>query len=813
MSHSAKKPYKIIGAYDSETTNIIDKGKGKIAFPILHQLGIMQNTNIESVTPDNVETCTKVFIYRHCVDLYAHFDRIIEQDLPFVPVIACHNLSFDMYGLSSWLSTHDVKVLAKSERKPITFSIVVDGQIKLVIWDTLIFTQKSLDYLGKTCGYEKMSGKWDYDLIRTPDTTLTDKELEYATHDIYALLAYLGYWCRVNPDISPALLGQRVVTKTGVVRIRRLQRLGKIKSSKLNKSVGKYWVMQNKSNQPKTDDELFTMNACTRGGFTFVSSVNASIPYDLDDSMRVYGYDATSQHPAQIVSHRYPDRFRAASVDELDVAAQIIMTKTTDDLLAHYDKPFPVAVNACYKFDNLRVKKGSIFDRYGIAPLASARCREYAYDANYEDNQQQAEFRHYLSENGYKDRVINGSFLFGKLVAAETAYLYVTELSLWEISQSYEWDSLAPVHGYITTRFSRPSDMAALSVMSFYEAKNAFKQAKTDYEKHGTIYNETDLIRLGIPEFVASDMKDGLASENIIASTYLGLKADLNALFGIEACNEYRRDTVLDSSGISYTGDYGICNAPKTPKAWYQMGQRIVGWSRVAQILVMQLISPFIETVVNGDTDSIKFIARIANIKQIENAIHVYSGAIDKAKAKTCTRVKRCYPQYYNSLDFIGHYVQEFTTGRYCASWNKAYVIADDNECRFTLAGIPAKRGIDQIAGAYMCEHGYKAMCNLFLGYNVTYTYDLIRLHARKFPEWGNVAYLDVQDYTGNKTRVCETESLCLYPMSKTINDTGNKENAANMKQALKNNSHVNTEPVMITGKGIVYIRDVLNNG
>lgn len=813
MSHKERKPYKIIGAYDSETTNIVDKGKGKTAFPILHQLGILQNTNIETVTPDNVETCTKVFMYRHCIDLYSHFDRIIEQDLPFVPVIACHNLSFDMYGLSSWLSTHDVKVLAKSERKPITFSIVVDGQIKLVIWDTLIFTQKSLDYLGKECGYEKMTGAWDYDLIRTPETELSASEMSYATHDIYALLAYLGYWCRVNPDISPALLGQRVVTKTGIVRTRRAQRLGKVKSSKLKKSVGKYWIMQNKANQPKTDDELFTMNACTRGGFTFVSSVNASIPYDLDNDMHVYGYDATSQHPAQIVSHRYPDRFRVAGVDELDVAAQIIMTKTTQDLLEHYDKPFPVAVNACYKFDNLRIKKGSIFADYGIAPLASARCKEYAYDANYEDNQQQAEFRQYISENGYKDRVINGSFLFGKLVSADSAYLYVTELALWEIAQSYEWDTLTPVHGYITTRFARPSDMAVLSVMNFYEAKNEYKQARHDYYDTGTITNGEKLLQLGIPSFVVEGMKDSRIADNVVESTYLGLKADLNALFGIEACNEYRRDTVLDSSGISYTGDYGICNAPKTPKAWYQMGQRIVGWSRVAQILVMQLISPYIETVVNGDTDSIKFIASIDSIAQIENAIHVYSRAIDKAKAKTCNRAKRCYPQYYNSLDFIGHYVQEFITGRYCASWNKAYVIADDNECHFTLAGIPAKRGIDGIASAYMCEHGYKAMCDLFLGYNVTYTYDLIHLHARKFPEWGNIAYLDVQDYKGDKAKVCETESLCLYPMSKTINDTSNKENAANMKQALINNNHVNTAPVMITGNDIIYIKDVLNHG
>ena len=810
MSNSAKKPYKLIGAYDSETTNIIESGRGKLAFPILHQLGIF-NKDIQDITPATVENDVKIFTYRHCLDLYRHLDAIIAQDLDFIPVIACHNLSFDMYGLSTWLNRHDVKVLAKSPRKPITFT--VDNA--LVIWDTLIFTQKPLDYMGRECGYEKLTGAWDYDKIRTPETELTNNELAYAMHDIYALIAYLGYWCRVNPDISPADLGRNVVTKTGVVRARRLQRLGKIKGKGLKKTVGKYWIMQNKNNMPKSNDELFTVHACTRGGFTFVSSRNASIPYDLGNGYHVYGYDATSQHPAQIVSHRYPDKFRLATIEELAIIADIICNTTIEDILKRFDKPFTVAICACYEFTNLRRKKDSIFTKWGIYPLASARCKEYTYNDFAEDNMQTAQFREFISHAGYKDKTVNGSFLFGKLISADKARLYVTELALWEIAQFYEWDSLKPVHGYMTMRFARPSDMAVLSVMNFYDAKNQYKQARERYYSGKPINNAQELLDLGLPAFVVEGMQDGSITSNIVDSTYLGLKADLNALFGIEACNEYRRDTVLDECGISYSGEFGIKNAPRIPKAWYQMGQRIVGWSRIAQILVMYLLSPCIETVINGDTDSIKVVAHESRLSEIEKQLNIYACAVDQAKHKVTARARRAYPDQYNDLRGIGHYVHEFTTDRFCASWNKAYCIADDKKARFTLAGIPTRRegvNIDALASQYMQDHSFDEMCNIFLGYNVTYTYDLIRLHARKFPEWGEMVFCDVTDYTGKRARVAETAALCLYPMAKTVNDTGNAENAENMKQAIKNNSDVNTDPCLITASGYIDMREVIGN-
>ena len=95
-------------------------------------------------------------------------------------------------------------------------------------------------------------------------------------------------------------------------------------------------------------------------------------------------------------------------------------------------------------------------------------------------------------------------------------------------------------------------------------------------------------------------------------------------------------------------------------------------------------------------------------------------------------------------------------------------------------------------------------MCNLFLGYNVTFAYDVIRMNARKFPEWGEVFGGRVTDVYGNTTYVAEPSSLALYPMSKTVNDTGTLDNAVNMRYALKNNPNVNTENKIVTSKGVI---------
>lgn len=804
-----KKPYKIVGAYDSETTNIYQHA-GACAFPILHQIGLI-DTPIEDITVDNVELETNVIMFRHTFELTSWLDEFLEQTRPYVPVICCHNLSFDMYSLASWLSAHNVRVLAKSRQKPITFTIRDDqGTPLLVIWDTLVFSGQPLEQMGNDCGYHKLVGEWDYNLIRTPETPLSEQEIAYATHDIYALLAWLGWWCRRNPDIKPQKLGLNVVTKTGVVRERRKGMFDQLKGQGFKYNVGRYWLWLNRVEAPKTNDELFTMHACTRGGFTFCASSSAGVPYDLTNTdMVVAGYDATSQHPAQMASHVYPVQFHEASAEALQAMYSLIANTPIEDLFNRWINPFGVAFNALFEFVNLRPKKDSIYARWGVLPLASARITGTPEPFN-EDNEAGQRFNAEIRAQGYTDTTVNPKYAFGKLISADLARLYITELTAWEISRCYDYDEVRAVGGYCTSRFVRPSDMAIASVCTFYKAKNEFKKAMGEWEKTGTITNEDELLRLGIADSVVLGMKHGTMDEGEIKQYYQLTKSNLNALFGIEASNEYRQDTVLTSHGIEYEAGAGLDNAPKNPKTWYQFGQRIVGWSRIAQICVMELGAEYCERVINGDTDSVKFLIKRNELPWLNKALDVLSKAIDEGKAGAMLRFKRCYPTYYDELKNIGHYELEFTAKRFCASWNKAYCIAD-NGFRFTLAGVPARRGLDEFADKLEAQGwSFAQICSLILGFNVTLAYDLTRLNARSFPEWGSSYFNRVTDYQGKAGLVSEPCALALYPMAKTLNSLSTRENMANYQYIVSNNPDINTNDVVLTwGEGKPVILNV----
>lgn len=809
------KPYRIIGAYDSETTNINVNGVNK-AFPILHQLGIIDGTCLHDIDSSNVEEHVHVEMYRHSFELYERLDDIVSRTSDYVPVILCHNLSFDMYGLSLWLTRQNVRVLAKSARKPITFTIQDEsGNAKLVIWDTLVFAQQSLDRMGKDCGYSKAVGKWDYNLIRTPDTPLTDDELVYAEKDIYTLIAWVCWWIRQNPDIAPDKLGLNVVTKTGIVRERRKKRFAKLRGARMRRNVEYYWLTRCNLDQPKTNDELFTMLACTRGGFTFVSSKCASVPYDLIGTDKVVAaYDATSMHPAQLVSRVYPYRFREVTTEILDLAFDLIGKITIGKILQSWEKPFPVAFNACFEFENLRPRKGSLFERYGIFPLASARYKTPEQVLQDEENGDKAAYSEYMNAHTYCDTIEDANCAFGKVIGAHKARFYLTELAAWEVWQAYEWDSVRAVHGYETGKFCKPNDIDTISVMQFYKAKNEFKEARKSYYSTGAISNGEKLRKLGISAALVDEMETGKVLDSDVEACYLSLKADLNAIFGISASNSYKRKTVLDDCGISYVGDFGLCNAPKTMRVWYQFGQRIVAWSRIAQICAIHLVSDHVIDVVNGDTDSIKVVCRENELESVQASLDEIGYAIDKAKQRVCSRVRYAYPDLYDELAQIGYYVKEFESKQFCASWNKAYCLHDDSGFSFTIAGIPTKRrendnscfiGLngyaDRLHGLGM---SFEEISSLMLGYNVTYANDVILVNARTFPDWGEVFSEKVTDYLGHTANVNEPCALALYPMSKTVNDTSNFENAVNREYAIANNPNVNVSPKMIFSGGVI---------
>lgn len=243
------KQYKIVGAFDTETTNI-KSGITYKAFPILYQVGILKKP-IEKITPDNAELSIDISIFREHEKCYDFFDNIIAEYSEIVPVILVHNLGFDIYSLAPWLLDKEVRVLAKTARKPIAITILDEAQNpRLVFLDTLGLFMKSLSRMGEECGMPKAIGDWDYSLIRTNETELTDEELYYSKQDIRTLLCYMAYFLRMNPDIKSEEIGSKIFTKTGIVRAKRLYHLGKLKN-KAGQNVKRLWDTHNHLKPPR----------------------------------------------------------------------------------------------------------------------------------------------------------------------------------------------------------------------------------------------------------------------------------------------------------------------------------------------------------------------------------------------------------------------------------------------------------------------------------------------------------------------------------------------------------------------------------
>ena len=519
MRKKAKKEYKIIGAFDTETSNI-DSGFSHEAFYCLYQLGLLTDCDITELNALNFERKINTKFYRHYHELYLDLENLLGRS--YVPVILVHNLGFDMYALAPFFDMHTTRVLAKTAQKPITFTIVnpETNEPELVFLDTLSLFMKPLDTMGVECGIPKATGSWDYSKIRTPETPLTKEEEFYARRDIETLLVYMAYWLNKNPDIEPGFIGSRVMTKTGVVRAKRDKIFGGLRADKARRNTRQLWNYMNRAQAPKTDGELFTMHAATRGGLTFCASKHASVPFLANKSLALLGYDATSQHPGQMASHMYPQNFTPATAEELEEAYKTIAIIDTDKILENWRQPFPLAFNALFGFRNLRPKEGSIYKKHGIYPLASARL----YGEVIYDNEPAATFKNAIAGRGYGDMAINPTINFGKIEASEYVELYVTELALWEILQAYDFDSIEPIGGYLTNNFTKPTDYSLLSVMHFYKAKNALKEVMSGAD--------ASLLDGLYPDSFVDGMKRGDVNRKEQKEYYQLAKADLNALFG-----------------------------------------------------------------------------------------------------------------------------------------------------------------------------------------------------------------------------------------------------------------------------------------
>lgn len=240
---------------------------------------------------NSLEPIALCYIWQFSFDGVVYYGRELESfrqlldDLPqdHEIIIWVHNLAYEFQFLSNILTW--CKVFARSPHKPMKCNSVEYPLIEFRC--SYFLTRLSLATWGEQLGVSKMVGDLDYDIIRTPLSPLTDKELKYCEQDCLVVDAGIRDYVKqygTQFDIP--------LTQTGTVR-----RVVK----ELLTSDDKY-VKFIKKLVPHDANEYKMLQTVFAGGYTHANQLYAGkVVRDY-----IEHYDFASSYPTVMVAEKYP---------------------------------------------------------------------------------------------------------------------------------------------------------------------------------------------------------------------------------------------------------------------------------------------------------------------------------------------------------------------------------------------------------------------------------------------------------------------------------------------------------------------------
>lgn len=813
------KRFKVAAIFDTETTNI-GEGAEKRAYPILYIFNDLRNTPLESYNPDMDD----VRFYRHTSEALAYIDDLIDYGRrhAYVPIITAYNLMFDMQTFMLELAqSYEIEVNAQTATSVYTLDLCVDGHVVCRFWDTFYLEMGGLRAMGETCGLPKAVGDWDYSLVRTPETPLTEDELFYARRDVQVIPQYLQWLLRANHWLTPDMLGSRVLTKTSLVRQMARREIG---GRRVTLRDGKKLTLQRAfemtCNQefPRDYKSYALRKACFRGGLTFTSAKTASVVVD-----NVASLDVTSMHHAFINGRRLPVKFASAPTDILQIACERIVNTSLEDVLSNYDDPFRTGLHAAVRFTKLRLRENTCFDTWGIAICPRSKfVKTLRADTDYSNNERAKTQENSVRAHGYVDSAVNPTYAFGKLYRADECILHVNEIELWNVAQVYEFDEMHVLYGEATTKTIVPPDYVTLQSNMLFSRKTDVKNLIKRYHE-GTAY--TDEIPESIPDGIAREAKAGTLSAKFLQSYYGStVKGQFNGIYGTQAQDVMKADYHVTENGELEVDKTTVCTPenfakkrPKTPRVLYTYGMRIVAGSRMHLLLAMMLIYRHFGdrvTVTGGDTDSLKIsCANDVTDAELLDVLEPLHGAIETAIDNTMRRVRKTAPDMASTLDHIGKFEIEDCGGatRYAEHmelWNKARVSLDGKgRVHVTCAGLPRPDDVytieDFMADVMRAGHGFAETVQMSLGYDVLVDYEICHTLQRNRPHVWDRYVGTVTDHRGATYHVDVPEAIALYPSGRWLGESDKQANMENITYLRSvYNRYVNTIPRELVLRG-----------
>lgn len=231
-----------------------------------------------------------------------YIDPIVEKNKGInykaSPIILCHNLPWDFYFIMDVCNFTDI--FARENYKPIK---AVD--YRGFEWrDTLSLTNSTLEDIPKLFNFEdkveKKVGDLKYNVLRTPSTPLTEKEMGYCEADVLVL-----YHLGIELKKLYGYMQDIPLTQTGRIRP---------EVYKVMKETGYDFIAQEL--QPRTSDDFLEALILFSGGYTHSNFMRTGIVIN-----HVHCKDICSSYPTVLLTEKFPiEKFRRVkkSLDELD---------------------------------------------------------------------------------------------------------------------------------------------------------------------------------------------------------------------------------------------------------------------------------------------------------------------------------------------------------------------------------------------------------------------------------------------------------------------------------------------------------------
>lgn len=329
-------------------------------------------------------------------------------------IVYVHNLSYDFQFFRKYF-TFD-KVFALTERDIIK-GVTIDGiEFRCSYKLSGYSLSKVAEHLTKH-NVKKMVGDLDYNLIRTPITPLTEKEINYIIHDALVVIAYIEEEMETYGNITKIPL-----TKTG--KVRNYCRDACLHTYKDHKKrdykFTNYRRIMNKVtiNSVMEYEELHQTFA---GGFTHGNHLHTG-----KISYNVSSLDETSAYPSVMVVEQFP----------------------------------------MYKGELIELQSKEEFYKY-------LRLYNCMFLATFYDIEETFTYEHYISGSKCIEHV-NPKIDNGRIYKADKITIMLTEVDFEIISKTYKWKKLTVKNFRYYRKGYLPRDFV-LSILDLYENKTVLK--------------------------------------------------------------------------------------------------------------------------------------------------------------------------------------------------------------------------------------------------------------------------------------------------------------------------------------------------